>query len=97
MAMRIEIQFARPLDKSAKLRFLLAVATLAKSDRISFIRGDHAALVIGEGLSTKRLNDVLRDEGFPIESMRSSLDEEHDAQLDDIPGERGERVKPIGR
>ncbi len=99
MAMRIDVDFTRPLGKQDKLRLLLAVATLAKSRRVRFVRGDHAAVVLGEGLSERRVREVLVEHGFTPESVRTSLDADEDARADD-PAEdptQVERVRAIGR
>ncbi len=98
MVMRLEVDFTRPLSAAEKIRLSLAVAALAKSDRVRFTRGDRAVLVIGEALSAQRLAEVLGEEGFAVESIRSSLVESEDRQADDLPGLGGkERVRPLGR
>ena len=97
MAMRIDVDFSRPLGKQDKLRLLLAVATLAKSRRVRFVRGDHAAVVLGEGLSERRLREVLVEHGFAPESVRTSLDPDEDARADDPPEAQVEQVRAIGR
>jgi len=99
MVMRLDVDFARPLGKQDKLRLLLAVATLAKSRRVRFVRGDHAAVVMGEGLSERSLRDVLSEHGFSPESVRTSLDPDEDARADDPLEDQTqkERVRAIGR
>jgi hypothetical protein len=99
MSMRLDVDFARPLGKQDKLRLMLAVATLAKSRRVRFVRGDHAAVVMGEGLSERRVREVLAEHGFTPESVRTSLDPDEDARADDPPEDPGqkERVRAIGR
>jgi hypothetical protein len=99
MVMRLDVDFSRPLNKQDKLRLLLAVATLAKSRRVRFVRGDHAAVVMGEGLSERCLRDVLVEHGFSPESVRTSLDPDEDARADDAPEDSvlKERVRAIGR
>ncbi len=99
MSMRLDVDFARPLGKQDKLRLLLAVATLAKSRRVRFVRGDHAAVVLAEGLSERRLREVLAEHGFTPESVRTSLDPDEDARADDAPEDPAnkERVRAIGR
>jgi hypothetical protein len=99
MAMRLDIEFPKPLDRAGKTRVLLAVAALAKSERVRFIRGDQAAVVMGEALSGRRLAEALAEEGIPVESVRSSLDGEDEILLDDIVSDpaRRERVRAIGR
>src|SRR5688572_18200387 len=99
MSMRLDVDFARPLGKQDKLRLLLALATLAKSRRVRFVRGDHAAVVLGEGLSERRVREALSEHGFTPEAVRTSLDPDEDARADDPPEEPGqkERVRAIGR
>ena len=97
MAMRIDVDFPRPLGKQDKLRLLLAVATLAKSRRVRFVRGDHAAVLLGEGLSERRVRDALAEHGFTPEAVRTSLDPDEDARADDPPEDTTERVRAIGR
>ena len=99
MVMRLDVDFSRPLSKQDKLRLLLAVATLAKSRRVRFVRGDHAAVVMGEGLSERRVREVLAEHGFTPESVRTSLDPDEDARADDAPEDPAnkERVRAIGR
>jgi hypothetical protein len=97
MAMRLDIDFPRPLGRSDKLRVLLAVATLAKGERVRFVRGDYAAVVSGEALGVRRLEEVLAEHGVAYERIRSSLSEEEDQRADDPPGDGQERVRAIGR
>jgi hypothetical protein len=99
MSMRLDVDFARPLGKQDKVRLLLALATLAKSRRVRFVRGDHAAVVLGEGLSERRVREALSEHGFTPESVRTSLDPDEDARADDPPEDPGqkERVRAIGR
>ena len=99
MAMRIDVDFPRPLGKQDKIRLMLAVATLAKSRRVRFVRGDHAAVVLGEGLSERRVREVLVEHGFAPEAVRTSLDPDEDARADDPPEDptQVERVRAIGR
>jgi hypothetical protein len=95
MAMRLDLEFPRPLVRADKVRVLLAAATLAKCQRVRFARGDYAAVVIGEALSMRRLGEALAEQGLAEVSMRSSLDEDEDQRADDPVG--GENVRAIGR
>ncbi len=99
MAMRLVVAFVRPLTREDRLRATLAVAALAKADRIRFSHGDRAATVMGEALSAARLHEVLTEASLPIESIVSSLLEAEEAPLDDapVPGAAVERVRAIGR
>jgi hypothetical protein len=99
MVMRLDVDFPRPLNKQDKLRLLLAVATLAKSRRVRFVRGDHAAVIMGEGLSERSLRAALEEHGFTPESVRTSLDPDEDARADDASEDPAfkERVRAIGR
>jgi len=95
MAMRLDLEFPRPLGHADKLRVLLAAATLAKCQRVRFARGDYAVVVFGEALSMRRFAEALAEQGLAGVSMRSSLDEDEDQRADDPLGE--ERVRAIGR
>jgi hypothetical protein len=95
MAMRLDLDFPRPLARTDKVRVLLAAATLAKCQRVRFARGDYAAVVLGEALSMRRFAEALAEQGLTGVKMRSSLDEEEDQRADDPLGE--ERVRAIGR
>ncbi len=97
--MRLDVEFARPLSRDDRLRATLAVAALAKADRIRFARGDRAAIILGEGLSAARLREVLVEAGLTVDAIHSSLVEAEEAQVDDVPvpGTAVERVRAIGR
>jgi hypothetical protein len=99
MAMRLDVEFARPLSRQDKSLVLLAAAGLAKSERVRFLRGDYRVVVVGEGLSVRRLRAALVELGLGPTQVRSSLGEEEDAHADDLPGgdAPGERVRAIGR
>lgn len=99
MAMRLDIDFPRPLDKAGRLTVLVALAGLAKSQGVRFARGDHSAVLLGEGLSARRVREVLGEHGIAVEAVRSSLDEEEDARADDVLAnpDQPERVRAIGR
>jgi hypothetical protein len=99
MAMRLDVEFARPLSREEKTLVLMAAAGLAKSDRVRFLRGDYRVVVMGEGLSVRRLRTALVEQGLGPTQVRSSLGEDEDAHADDLPGAEapGERVRAIGR
>ncbi len=94
--MRVEVEFARPLDRQTRLRLTTTFATLAKVDRVRFAEGDHLLIIIGEALGTAGLGVVLREEGLAWKAMRTSLPEAEDRAADDATVE-GERVVPLGR
>src|SRR4051812_22936753 len=96
MAMRVEVEFARPLDRPTRLRLTVAIATLAKVDRVRFAAGDHLLVIIGEALGTAGISALLREEGLTWQAMRTSLPETEDHAVDDAAIE-GERVVPLGR
>ena len=97
--MRVDVDFAMPLDKPAKLRFMLAVATLAKCRRVRFVRGDRGAASLGDALSARSADLALNDHGFEPESVKSSLDPDEDMRADDPPEVMNgpEQVRAIGR
>jgi hypothetical protein len=99
MAMRLDIDVPRPLDKAGRVAVLVALAGLAKSQRVRFTRGDHGAVLLGEGLSIRRVREVLAELGVVVEAVRSSLDDEEDARADDLLAnpDQPERVRAIGR
>jgi hypothetical protein len=97
--MRVDVDFAMPLDKAAKLRFMLAVSTLAKCRRVRFVRGDRGAAILGEALSARSTEAALKEHDFQPENVRSSLDPDEDLRADDPPEIMNgpEQVKAIGR
>jgi len=96
--MRLDIVFPRPLSRADRLAVLLAVAGLAKSDRVRFVRGDWQAVITGEGLAIASVRDALAEAGLAVESIATSLDEGEDRLLDDRADVAGpERVRPLGR
>ncbi len=97
MAMRLDVEFPRPLAKAERLRVLLAVATLAKGERVRFSRDGYAAVVAAEALSVRRLGETLTEHGVAFARIASSLAEEEDQRADDPPGDDHERVRAIGR
>jgi len=98
MAMRLDVDFAKPLNREQKLALTLAVAALAKSERVRFTRDAYGAVVTGEALSARRLRECLAEAGLTAAEIRSSLVESDDTQVDDVPSDgKKERVRPIGR
>jgi len=99
MAMRLEIAFARPLDRPTRLRVLSGIAALAGADSVGWRRGHQAAVVTGEALDAARLRAVLREEGVAVEAIRSSLADAVPVEGDEVDenGEKRERVRPPGR
>ena len=98
MAMRIDLAFPRPLTRADRMRLVLALGTLAKAERVRFGRGDRTAMVVGEGLATARVQQLLAEEGFTCEAVVSSLSPDEDQRMDDVPASAvEERVKPLGR
>lgn len=100
MAMRLDIEFDRPLAGDERTRFLLAVAALAKSRGVRWIDGGHVAVVIGEAMGRELVTEVLRAESLPLREIRSSLNEDEDGEADDHDGDgdaKLERLRPIGR
>lgn len=98
--MRLEIGFSRPLDHELRTRLLIAVAGLAKSQRIAIARDGWSAVVRGEAMGVKRIGAALDEAGVPVDRLQSSLDAEQqdlvEESLDDIKASR-ERFRPIGR
>ena len=98
MAMRIDLAFPRPLSRAERMRLVLALSTLAKAERVHFGRGDRTAVVLGEGLASARVLQLLTEEGFVCETVTTSLSPDEDQRMDDVPtGTSEERVKPLGR
>jgi hypothetical protein len=93
MSMRLEIAFARPLDRPTRLRFLVVAAAQAKTTRVGWRKGHQAAVITGEALDPAAFRALLADEGIAVESLRSSL-------ADPAPAEDAglrERLRPPGR
>ncbi len=100
MVMKMEIQFAKPLDYETKTRVLLAVSALAKSERIRFTQGGRCAVVRGEAMSVDRVRNSLEEQGVIPEQIVTSLQAELDTIADeatDAVESRHERFRPIGR
>jgi hypothetical protein len=98
MSMRIEVSFEQPLDGSQRLACSIAIAGLAKSQRLRFASGDSAVWIYGEAMSGTRVREVLLEHGLPLRAVHSSLDDEIEHELDDLDeGTTRERMRPIGR
>jgi hypothetical protein len=96
--MRIDVRFERPLDEQGRLDFVLAIAALAKSERVRVDRSGYAAVIMGEAMGVDRVRRALDEAGVAIRSLSTSLHEEEDAATEDIIGSGGrERFRPIGR
>jgi len=100
MAMRLDVEFQRPLRGGERSSFLLVIAALAKSRSVRWIDGGHVAVVLGEAMGRERVAELLRAEDLPLMEIRSSLNEDEDDEADDHDGDGGalnERLRPIGR
>lgn len=100
MAMRIEIDFPKPLNRDQRTSLLLALAALPKTARVREVNGGFTAIVMGEALGVDRIRSALDDEGVVFERVRTSLGDEEDLRADevseDLPAGK-ERLRPIGR
>lgn len=94
--MRLVVTFARPLDRDARTRLMLATAALAKTSRVRLRRNGYEAEVFGEAVGSGRLREALAAEGLVPERIDTSLDQAADQAADDI-GDGQERVRAIGR
>jgi hypothetical protein len=94
--MRLVVTFARPLDRDAQTRLMLAAAALAKTSRVRVRRGAYEAEVFGEAVGSERLRAALAAEGLTPERIDTSLDQAADQAADDL-GDGSERVRAIGR
>lgn len=100
MAMRIEVDFGKPLTADQRTGFLLAMAVLPKTARVRFVDGGFRAHVMGEALGLDRIRAALQDEAVPFAGLRTSLHEEEDLRADDVSDDHPsgkERLRPIGR
>ena len=100
MAMRIEVDFEKPLTREQRSGFLLAMAVLPKTSRVRFLEGGFKAQVMGEALGLDRIRSALNDEQVPFAALRTSLHEEEDLRADDVSDDHPagkERLRPIGR
>lgn len=95
MVMRLEVRFARPLDRKAKISCALAAATLIKVRSVRFPRGDRTAVVMAHELSRDRLRQAFTEEGLEPEEITTSLTD--DSLCDDAGTGDQERVKAPGR
>ena len=92
--MRLEVSFPRPLTRDDRTRFLLVVSALAATRRVTFIRGDQAALVTAEALEPATLRKALAEDGIAIEGVVGPVAEP--AEPAAAAGGK-ERFRPIGR
>ncbi len=101
MSMRLDLDFSKPLKQEQRLSLKLALAALAKSKRVSLVDGGRGAIVIGEAMSCSRVRQALAEMDLGVEAIRSSLNEDEDAVVDETQslaaGNPSERLKPIGR
>jgi precorrin-2 methylase len=97
--MRLDVDFSRSLSLEERNRVLVAVATLAKAQKVRFIRDATTAVIMAEGLSMRRVEEVLVEMGLPPQRIDTSLDPEADRMCDDLEQdpERKERIRAIGR
>ncbi|TVR13895.1 MAG: hypothetical protein EA401_05795 [Planctomycetota bacterium] len=100
MAMRIDLEFAKPLSREQRISLHLALAALPKTARVRVIKGGHAVVVMGEALGVDRVRAALQEEGVQAERIRTSLSDEEDLRADEISEDHPdgrERLRPIGR
>jgi len=100
MAMRISVDFGRPLDSEQRTVFLLTVAQLAKSRRVRWVQGGHAAEIIGEAMGRERVERVLCEAELPVVRVESTLSADENASVEEAPDaatSQRERLRPIGR
>ncbi|TVR46999.1 MAG: hypothetical protein EA402_01895 [Planctomycetota bacterium] len=100
MAMRMDVDFPRPLSREQRTAMLLALAALPKTSRVKLVRGGHGIVIMGEALGLDRVRSALEDEGLVIEAIRTSLAAEEDLLVDEVSDAHPagkERLRPIGR
>ncbi len=98
MVMRIDVDFPKPLTAEDRTAAQLAIATLAKSERIVFSANGYSAVVYGIGMSIERVRESFDEMGVAVEQIHSSLNDEENAEADDVEsGSTKERFRPIGR
>lgn len=97
--MRLDVEFARPLSRDQRIQALVAIATLTKAQKVRFIHGDRTAVVLAEGLSRRRVQEVLTEMGLPPARVDTSLEDEADILCDDQEQDEAgkERFRAIGR
>jgi len=96
MAMRVYVEFPKPLNRAERLRITVSLGVLAGCERVCFMRGDRELEVHGEGLAVAKIQAALSEAGSTWERVETSLTPEEDHRLDDV-GDGQERVKPPGR
>ena len=100
MAMRIDIDFKKPLSKEERQLLTIEVASLAKSERLRVINGNYRAVIMGAAMSKEAISSVLEEAGLPVEKITSSLSDDENAEADEHPDDLGsakESLRPIGR
>lgn len=99
MAMHIIADFDRPLNPEQQRSLWIAIAPLAKAERVRVVRGGHRAVVIGEALGLERVKRVLAEAGLEAASVTSSLGSDEQQAVDEAGAvaEARERSRPIGR
>lgn len=96
--MRLDVRFDRPLDDEERIRFLLAIACLAKSRAVRW--RDGGAVIVGEAMGRERVAEALAQAAIPVADLTSSLvDDERDRGDVSLVAEATtrERVRPMGR
>ena len=100
MAVRIDLEFSHPLGRDSRMDLRLAVADLAKAERIYFGRSGFSAVIMGEAMSRDRVIAKLNEFGLHPDKVISSLSEDEDAIADEEANahkQGKERYKAIGR
>lgn len=101
MAVRIDLEFAHPLGHESRMDLLLAMADMAKAERVYFGRSGFNAVVMGEAMSRDRVVARLKEFGLHPDVVETSLSDEEEGQADEASpvdaGRSAERFKAIGR
>lgn len=98
MAMRVQIEFTQPLSREQRTDVLVAMAGLAKSERIRFAKDGYQAEIFGEAMSCDHVRKALQTVGIAVSTARSSLIDEEDSAVDEPDvSSATERFRPIGR
>jgi hypothetical protein len=97
--MRIDVEFPRPLSRAQRAQLLVAMSTLSKAQKVRFIKGYRAMVLMGEGIGIARVRDEITELGLTPERVESSLDPDIDAHCDDAAQDAAnkERFRAIGR
>ena len=94
VTLRLDIEFAAPLDSEGRTRVLLAAAGLPEARRIAFSGDGRRATIYAAELAPERMRAALVEAGAPDCRVASQLAPEAAAELMAAPGER---FRPIGR